>query len=102
MSNLPCALVTGSTDGIGEHTALQLSRMGFRVFLHGRSPERCKAAAERIRSAHPTAVLEVGIYFVGPGFMKGGANERACIRKNAGARMGQWKQCCMDTLKVPP
>lgn len=33
-------LVTGSTDGIGKYTALGLARMGARVLLHGREPQK--------------------------------------------------------------
>jgi NAD(P)-dependent dehydrogenase (short-subunit alcohol dehydrogenase family) len=44
-------LVTGSTDGIGEATALQLARLGATVIVHGRSAERCQAACDDIRLA---------------------------------------------------
>ena len=43
-------LVTGSTDGIGQRTAHHLARRGATVVLHGRSPERCRAAMKQIRS----------------------------------------------------
>jgi NAD(P)-dependent dehydrogenase (short-subunit alcohol dehydrogenase family) len=33
-------LVTGSTDGIGKQTAMDLARLGARVILHGRKAER--------------------------------------------------------------
>lgn len=38
-------MITGSSDGIGRQTALELMRMGGKVILHGRSVERCQAAA---------------------------------------------------------
>jgi NAD(P)-dependent dehydrogenase (short-subunit alcohol dehydrogenase family) len=41
-------LVTGSTDGIGKETALQLARMGAEVLLHGRSQEKGVAVQEEI------------------------------------------------------
>lgn len=44
-------LVTGSTDGIGQHTALRLAAAGATVLLHGRSQQRVDAAAERARDA---------------------------------------------------
>lgn len=44
-------LVTGSTDGIGLHTASQLARSGWRVLVHGRSPSRVEAARARVASA---------------------------------------------------
>lgn len=43
-------LVTGSTDGIGKQTALDLARQGARVLVHGRSKERCQQAVDEIRS----------------------------------------------------
>lgn len=42
-------LVTGSTDGIGMQTALQLAKAGFRVILHGRSKEKGRSVVEEIR-----------------------------------------------------
>ncbi len=36
----PLILVTGATDGIGKETALELTRRGARVIIHGRNPKR--------------------------------------------------------------
>jgi NAD(P)-dependent dehydrogenase (short-subunit alcohol dehydrogenase family) len=44
-------LVTGSSDGIGKQTALELARMGARVILHGRDDRRTRTAVEEIRSS---------------------------------------------------
>ena len=44
-------LVTGSTDGIGKQTALELARMGAQVLVHGRSQDRAEAAVAEIRRA---------------------------------------------------
>lgn len=41
-------LVTGSTDGIGKRTALDLARMGAVVLVHGRTEERAAATAREI------------------------------------------------------
>ncbi|WP_141430788.1 SDR family oxidoreductase [Bacillus sp. 03113] len=43
-------LVTGSTDGIGKQTALQLAKIGATVILHGRSKEKCMAVMEEIHN----------------------------------------------------
>ena len=58
------ALITGGSSGIGEHTALELARMGANVTIIGRSAERTTAAAQRIRQAiaatsngHPPATV---------------------------------------------
>jgi NAD(P)-dependent dehydrogenase (short-subunit alcohol dehydrogenase family) len=39
-------LVTGSTDGIGKETALELARRGATVILHGRNTGRCQQALD--------------------------------------------------------
>ncbi len=44
-------LVTGSTDGIGRETALELARLGARVIVHGRNAARVAAAYEEVKSA---------------------------------------------------
>ncbi|KAK9837903.1 hypothetical protein WJX74_007474 [Apatococcus lobatus] len=44
-------LVTGSTDGIGQHTALNLARAGGNVIIHGRSSQRVDASRQRIEKA---------------------------------------------------
>ncbi len=42
-------LITGSTDGIGQHCALELASMGARVLLHGRNSSRGRALLEHIK-----------------------------------------------------
>jgi len=44
-------LVTGSTDGIGKRTAVELARLGGQVIIHGRDPEKTKSTLEEIRAA---------------------------------------------------
>jgi NAD(P)-dependent dehydrogenase (short-subunit alcohol dehydrogenase family) len=52
------ALVTGSTAGIGYATALALAGEGANVTLNGRTPDRVKAAVDRLRAAVPAGVIE--------------------------------------------
>ncbi|HEU5115796.1 MAG TPA: SDR family NAD(P)-dependent oxidoreductase, partial [Isosphaeraceae bacterium] len=42
-------LVTGATAGIGEITARELARMGARLVLVGRNPQKCEASVASIR-----------------------------------------------------
>jgi NAD(P)-dependent dehydrogenase (short-subunit alcohol dehydrogenase family) len=42
-------LITGSTDGIGKQTALELARLGHHVIIHGRDPERGRRTVEEIQ-----------------------------------------------------
>ncbi len=43
------ALITGSTDGIGKQTAIELAGMGLRIILHGRSESRVKQVLQEIK-----------------------------------------------------
>jgi NAD(P)-dependent dehydrogenase (short-subunit alcohol dehydrogenase family) len=51
-------LVTGATSGIGEITARELARLGARVIIVGRSPARCAATTERIRTQTGAVAVE--------------------------------------------
>ena len=54
-------LVTGSTDGIGEETALELAKKGATVLIHGRDEEKCKETINRIKEKTDNENLD---YFV--------------------------------------
>jgi NAD(P)-dependent dehydrogenase (short-subunit alcohol dehydrogenase family) len=59
MSNLPLALITGGSRGLGFETARQLGRLGYRLFIASRTPSRLEQAAQSLRaegylvSSHP-------------------------------------------------
>jgi len=42
-------LITGSTDGIGRQTAIELAHSGHKVIIHGRNPERVKTVFDKIQ-----------------------------------------------------
>src|ERR1041385_5795092 len=51
------ALVTGSPSGIGFATAARLIECGAEVVVNGRTPERVREAAARLRAAAPEAAI---------------------------------------------
>jgi NAD(P)-dependent dehydrogenase (short-subunit alcohol dehydrogenase family) len=51
-------LITGSTDGIGKQTALELAQMGATVIVHGRSEQKVQSAQQAIRQQAPQADLQ--------------------------------------------
>ncbi|MBI5626642.1 MAG: SDR family NAD(P)-dependent oxidoreductase [Nitrosomonadales bacterium] len=50
-------IITGSTDGIGLETALELALQGHELVLHGRNEEKVRRARNVIQRAAPDAVL---------------------------------------------
>jgi NAD(P)-dependent dehydrogenase (short-subunit alcohol dehydrogenase family) len=55
-------LVTGSTDGIGRHTARQLAANGMKVIIHGRNKAKVDAALASLREELPGATFD-GVSF---------------------------------------
>ena len=56
------ALVTGSTDGIGLHTAKRLANADYKILLHGRNPYRLMKAKESIQKVRSDAEIDVFLY----------------------------------------
>ena len=52
-------LVTGSTDGIGKQTALDLANLGARVFIHGRNAEKAEKVRQEIIQKTSNPQVEV-------------------------------------------
>lgn len=46
--------ITGATDGIGEHTAMKLAKLGATVAVHGRNKQKVDRVVERLRKAGST------------------------------------------------
>ena len=51
MSNLPFALITGGSRGLGFETARQLGKLGYRLFIASRTTSRLEQAAQLLRAA---------------------------------------------------
>ncbi|MBW2358137.1 MAG: SDR family oxidoreductase [Deltaproteobacteria bacterium] len=54
-------LITGSTDGIGKQTALDLAKTGATILLHGRNPARGERVLREIRNATGNDRIEIFI-----------------------------------------
>jgi NAD(P)-dependent dehydrogenase (short-subunit alcohol dehydrogenase family) len=52
-------LITGSTDGIGKQTALELAGLGAGIILHGRNRERLEAVQSEIRKVTGNEQVDV-------------------------------------------
>ena len=55
-------LITGSTDGIGKQTAIDLAEMGAHVIVHGRNEDKASLVAEKVKQKSGGANIE---YVVG-------------------------------------
>jgi len=51
-------LITGSTDGIGKQAALELAKMGARIFIHGRNGKRCQHTISFLKNHGINAQME--------------------------------------------
>ena len=47
-------MVTGATGGIGKETAKALHKMGARVVIVGRNPQKIAAVVEELKGQHPS------------------------------------------------
>ena len=56
--NKKIILITGSTDGIGKQTALELAKKGHHIIIHGRSMAKCQNAVDDILEEVPDAKLD--------------------------------------------
>lgn len=54
-------LITGATDGIGKQAAIKLARMGARILIHGRNPEKAEIVRREIIEASNNPLVETVI-----------------------------------------
>ena len=50
-------LVTGSTDGIGKHTAMKIANQNGNLIIHGRNPLKLDKTVKEIKSLYPKATI---------------------------------------------
>lgn len=73
------ALVTGSSQGIGKHTALALAREGGRVVLNARNMDSLEEASKEVFRAGGEAIL-----------VKGDASQKSVTEEMVAAAMDAW------------
>lgn len=54
-------LITGSSSGIGEATALRFADLGCKVVIHGRNEERLKQVADKCETRSPKGYKVVAV-----------------------------------------
>jgi len=54
-------LITGSTDGIGKQTAMDLAEMGAKVIVHGRSEEKAQSTTNEIKTKTGNGKIEYSV-----------------------------------------
>jgi NAD(P)-dependent dehydrogenase (short-subunit alcohol dehydrogenase family) len=52
------AVVAGGNSGVGKATSIALAKKGYRVIIHGRDPQKTKAAADEIAAASGNKNIE--------------------------------------------
>jgi NAD(P)-dependent dehydrogenase (short-subunit alcohol dehydrogenase family) len=72
----PIILVTGSTDGIGKATAMELARRGARILIHGRSRSKARAVQREVQDSSAGGKPDIVIAdFSDPDQVRGMAEE---------------------------
>ena len=106
MSNIPVALVTGGSRGIGRAAAEELAREGYKVALIARTPERLEAAARELAETLGLAAEHAPLTFaldVGDGQAVGDA-----VAQLASASPARWNStptpsiCCTGQTCARP
>ena len=77
-------LVTGSTDGIGRQTAVELARLGADVLVHGRDEGRGAAALAAVRAASAARPGDHGLYVADLSTCAGVRGLAAAVRRDRG------------------
>src|ERR1700722_20149815 len=83
------ALITGTTSGIGFHTALELARKGAEIIMPARTQAKAEGAMSRIRKEVSTANLIADIL---------GLADLASVRSFAGRFLKRFSNASLDLL----